>query len=64
MTLTTDEALSAGQKYLGPEYREIGKPGSGVFHSADGTREFRIDSGSKQRIGDGFICLARAVVRK
>jgi len=46
MTLTTDEALSAGQKYLGPEYREIGKPGSGVFHSADGTREFRIDSGS------------------
>jgi filamentous hemagglutinin len=46
MTLTTDEALSAGQKYLGPEYREIGKPGSGVFHSADGTKEFRIDSGS------------------
>jgi len=46
VTLTTDEALSAGQKYLGPEYREIGKPGSGVFHSADGTKEFRIDSGS------------------
>ena len=46
MTLTTDEALSAGQKYLGPEYREIGKPGSGVFHSADGIKEFRIDSGS------------------
>jgi len=38
MTLTTDEALSAGQKYLGPEYREVGKPGSGVFHSADGTK--------------------------
>lgn len=46
MTLTTDEALSAGQKYLGPDYRKIGKPGSGVFHSADGTKEFRIDSGS------------------
>ncbi|MGX9565519.1 DUF637 domain-containing protein [Pseudomonas sp. CFBP 5748] len=46
MTLTTDEALSAGQQYLGSGYREIGKPGSGVFHSADGTREFRIDSGS------------------
>ncbi|MGY4490754.1 hemagglutinin repeat-containing protein [Pseudomonas sp. TE3610] len=46
MTLTTDEALSAGQKYLGSGYREIGKPGSGVFHSADGTKEFRIDSGS------------------
>jgi filamentous hemagglutinin len=46
MTLTTDEALSAGQKDLGPEYREIGKPGSGGFHSADGTKEFHIDSGS------------------
>ncbi len=46
MTLTTDEALAAGQKYLGPEYKEIGKPGSGVFQSADGSREFRIDLGS------------------
>lgn len=45
MTLTTDEALSAGQKYLGPGYREIGRLGSGVFHSADGTKEFRIDLG-------------------
>jgi len=45
-TLTTDEALAAGQKYLGSGYKEIGKPGSGVFHSADGTKEFRIDSGS------------------
>jgi len=40
MTLTTDEALSAGQKYLGPEYREIGKPGSGVFHRKKGTDLF------------------------
>ncbi len=46
MTLTTDEALAAGQKFLGIGYKEIGKPGSGVFHSADGKREFRIDSGS------------------
>ncbi|WP_231663626.1 hemagglutinin repeat-containing protein, partial [Ralstonia solanacearum] len=46
VTLTADEALAAGQQFLGPGYREIGKPGSGVFHSADGAREFRIDPGS------------------
>ncbi|WP_288821593.1 VENN motif pre-toxin domain-containing protein [uncultured Leclercia sp.] len=45
-TLTTDEALAAGLKFLGPGYKEIGKPGSGVYHSADGTKEFRIDSAS------------------
>lgn len=45
-TLTTDEALAAGLKFLGPNYKEIGKTGSGVYHSADGTKEFRIDSGS------------------
>ena len=39
-------SLAAGQKYLGSGYKEIGKPGSGVFHSADGAREFRIDRGS------------------
>ncbi|WP_306173030.1 DUF637 domain-containing protein [Pseudomonas gingeri] len=46
LILTADEVLLAAQKYLGSEYKEIGKPGSGVFHSADGIREFRIDSGS------------------
>jgi len=46
ITLSSDEALAAGLKFLGPGYREIGKPGSGVYHSADGTKEFRIDSGS------------------
>lgn len=45
-TLTTDEALAAGLKFLGPGYKESGKPGSGVYHSADGTKEFRIDSAS------------------
>ncbi|RRZ97081.1 VENN motif pre-toxin domain-containing protein [Erwinia sp. 198] len=45
-TLTSDEALAAGLKFLGSGYKEIGKPGSGVYHSADGTKEFRIDSGS------------------
>ncbi|MCG7399093.1 VENN motif pre-toxin domain-containing protein [Pantoea sp. ACRSC] len=46
ITLTSDEALAAGLKFLGAGYKEIGKPGSGVYHSADGTKEFRIDSGS------------------
>ena len=45
-TLSSDEALAAGLKFLGTGYKEIGKPGSGVYHSADGTKEFRIDSGS------------------
>ncbi|WP_019081654.1 VENN motif pre-toxin domain-containing protein, partial [Yersinia enterocolitica] len=45
-TLTSDEALAAGLKFLGTGYKEIGKSGSGVYHSADGTKEFRIDSGS------------------
>jgi RHS repeat-associated protein len=45
-TLTADQALSAGEKWVGPGYTEIGKPGSGVFRSADGARQFRIDNGS------------------
>ena len=44
--LTSDEALAAGLKFLGAGYKEIGKSGSGVYHSADGTKEFRIDSSS------------------
>jgi hypothetical protein len=44
--LTHDEALEAGLKWLGPGYREIGRPGSGVFVSADGLRRFRIDNNS------------------
>jgi RHS repeat-associated protein len=45
-TLSADEALTAGERWVGPGYTELGKPGSGVFRSADGTRQFRIDSGS------------------
>ncbi|MFC3188226.1 hypothetical protein ACFOD0_15260, partial [Shewanella intestini] len=45
-TLTADEALEAGQQFLGKNYTEIGKPGSGVFRSADGTKQFRMDNGS------------------
>ncbi len=45
-TLTAAEALVAGEKFLGPGYTEIGKPGSGVFRSADGLRQFRMDTNS------------------
>lgn len=45
-TLTADEALDAGIEFLGDGYKEIGKPGSGVFRSLDGTRQFRMDDGS------------------
>lgn len=33
-------------KHLGEGYKEIGKPGSGVFRSADGAKQFRIDDNS------------------
>ncbi|WP_081943026.1 VENN motif pre-toxin domain-containing protein [Cedecea neteri] len=32
-TLTSDEALAAGLKFFGAGYKEIGKSGSGVYHS-------------------------------
>lgn len=44
--LSADEALEAGERFVAPGYSEIGKPGSGVFRSADGTRQFRMDSNS------------------
>jgi RHS repeat-associated protein len=44
--LTESQALEGGTRWLGEEYREIGKPGSGVFRSADGLRQFRMDPGS------------------
>jgi hypothetical protein len=44
--LTEAEGIDAGLKFVGPGYREIGKPGDGVFRSLDGTRQFRIDSRS------------------
>jgi RHS repeat-associated protein len=42
-TLSADQALDAGLQWLGPNYREIG---DGVFRSADGLRQFRIDPNS------------------
>ena len=44
--MSADELLNAGEKFLGRGYKEIGKSGSGVFRSADQTRQFRIDSNS------------------
>jgi hypothetical protein len=44
--LTHNEALNAGLKFLGKEYKELEKPGTGIFRSSDGLRQFRIDSTS------------------
>jgi hypothetical protein len=41
--LRSDDALQAGQDFLGVDYRELGQPGSGVFRSADDVRQFRMD---------------------
>jgi hypothetical protein len=46
--LSTIEALESGMKFLGSGYKEMGKPNSGVFRSADGLRGFRIDNNSIQ----------------
>ena len=35
-------ALSAGEKWLGPGYSELGAMNSGVFRSKDGLRQFRM----------------------
>ena len=35
-----------GERWLGEGYKEIGKPGSGTYRSADGLKQFRIDRGS------------------
>ncbi|MCL2859326.1 MAG: hypothetical protein FWF46_01885, partial [Oscillospiraceae bacterium] len=47
-TLTEDEALDLGNELMGTGYKEVGKPGSGVFEKqiGDQTYRFRIDSGS------------------
>jgi hypothetical protein len=44
--LSADEALDAGMRFLGKNYKELGKSGSGVFRSADNLRQFRIDQNS------------------
>ncbi len=38
--------METGIKFLGPEYEEIGKSGTGIFRSSDGLRQFRIDKNS------------------
>ncbi|TAI48486.1 RHS repeat domain-containing protein [Flagellimonas allohymeniacidonis] len=49
--LTEDQALDVGMDFVGDDYKELGKPGSGVFRSnvqnEDGTyNQFRIDNNS------------------
>jgi uncharacterized protein RhaS with RHS repeats len=46
LRVSSDDLLDAGSTFLGPNYVEIGKSGSGVFRSADRTRQFRIDNSS------------------
>ncbi|AKT43566.1 SpvB/TcaC N-terminal domain-containing protein [Chondromyces crocatus] len=54
-TLTVNEALEAGERWVGKGYKEIGVPGSGVFRSADGTRQFRIDPTSVAGTHDPWV---------
>ena len=39
---TVDDALGTGQRFVGEGATELGPKGSGVFRSADGTRQFRM----------------------
>lgn len=41
-SLTADDFLSLGDRWLGPGYREVSR-NSGVFRSADGLRQMRMD---------------------
>ncbi|WP_181763963.1 putative T7SS-secreted protein [Streptomyces albidus (ex Kaewkla and Franco 2022)] len=43
--MTSDEALAAGKDFLGDGYKELGT-NRGVFRSADGLRQFRMDQDS------------------
>ena len=45
-SITASHALDAAEEFLGPGYRQLGKADSGVFRSADGLRQFRMDNGS------------------
>ena len=44
--VTESEALELGLKWLGDGYKPIGPANRGVFRSADGTKQFRMDSNS------------------
>ncbi|WP_059062468.1 hypothetical protein [Candidatus Protochlamydia naegleriophila] len=53
--VSSDEALRAGKKFLGTDYKQLGKSNSGVFRSADGLRGFRIDNNSLLGLHDPNI---------
>jgi len=46
--ISADELLAAGEIFLGPGYKKLGKPGSGVYRGVgpNNNRQFRIDSKS------------------
>ncbi|PPT09890.1 extracellular function secreted protein [Geitlerinema sp. FC II] len=54
-SLTPDEALDLGIKFLGPNYTQRGRSDSGVFTSADGLRQFRIDNASLSGNHDPWV---------
>jgi hypothetical protein len=56
--------LEAGEKFLSNGYRSIGRPGDGVYRSADGLRQFRIDSNSLAGKHDPWIPHAHLEVFK
>jgi len=39
---TADQTLKLGERWVGKGYKEMGNKGSGVFRSADGTKQFRM----------------------
>jgi hypothetical protein len=49
------QVLEAGEKFLGRNYKSIGRPGDGVYRSADSLRQFRIDSNSLTGKHDPWI---------
>ena len=53
--VSAHEALECGLKFLGHNYRELGKPNSGVFRSWDGLRGFRIDNNSLKGAHDPHV---------
>ena len=52
-SMDAGKALAAGEKWLGKGYKEVGPKGSGVFRSADGTRQFRMTASDLDSSGHG-----------
>jgi hypothetical protein len=53
--LTENEAIELGLSFLRHGYKEIGKPGSGVYRSSNNLRQFRIDANSLNGLHDPYV---------